>query len=108
VDSPQHHAQVVPLRRSAEQISPYNPLFFEKLNYLLLPSSVRVLKNKCLKNTLKKADVWSPTKIKSGDPKGKTGNEWCKAEADGGALEDCVSFWNDITLERFKCDEKSG
>ena len=52
-----------------------------------------------LKHTLKKADVWSPTKIKAGDPKGKTGNEWCKAETDGGALEDCVSFWNDITLE---------
>lgn len=52
-----------------------------------------------LRTNLKKADVWSPTKIKTGDPKDKTGNAWCKADEDGGAMNDCVSFWNDITLE---------
>jgi hypothetical protein len=51
VDSPQHHAQVLPLRRPAEQISRRNPLCFEKLNYLLLLSSVRVLQKK-LKNKI--------------------------------------------------------
>lgn len=34
----------------------------------------------------KKAEEWFPTNLKRGNPKDKTGDEWCKSELDGGAM----------------------
>ena len=49
------------------------------------------------KNHLKmktKGDVWSPTGIKRGNPKNKTGYDWCTSTDDGPAMTECIKLWN--------------
>lgn len=50
-------------------------------------------------NKLKtKDDVWSPTGVKDGNPKNKTGDEWCAAEEDGPVMLSCVKLWDPNAL----------
>jgi hypothetical protein len=50
-------------------------------------------------NKLKtKDDVWSPTGIKDGNPKNKTGDDWCTSEEDGPSMLSCVKLWDPSAL----------
>lgn len=52
-----------------------------------------------LRNKLKtRDDVWSPTGVKDGNPKDKSGHDWCTSEEDGPAMLSCVKLWDPSAL----------
>ena len=46
---------------------------------------------------------FTPTKVKRGSIKDKTGDDFCKSDDEGGKMNECVNIKNDKTGEKLDC-----